>query len=130
MESERIIIKMIKTARPDLSMFFKIDPATVAEIGKEYNATSNPNGAICAICANGEQLGIKPGEFEFVEAPEWLIKIHAGIIKKLKFRCEAQIMIEKEFIAEDEEMAEKMMDDYMMEEFADLDWIISAYKGE
>ena len=130
MESEKIVIKMIKTARPDLSMFFKIDPAVVAEIGKEYNATSNQNGAICAVCANGERLGIKPGEFEFVEAPEWLIKIHARIVLKPKFRCEAQVIIEKEFIAEDEETAEMMMGDYMMEEYADLDWVISVYKGE
>jgi len=47
---------------------------TVLRAGKEYSAESNPNGAISGICANGELLGVKPGEFEFIEAPEWVLK--------------------------------------------------------
>jgi hypothetical protein len=42
----------------------------------EYQAISNKNGAISGLCENGEYLGVKPGEFEFVEAPEWVLKIH------------------------------------------------------
>jgi hypothetical protein len=28
------------------------------------------------LCANGEYLGVKPGEFEFIEAPKWVLDIH------------------------------------------------------
>lgn len=45
-----------------------------------------------------------------------------------KFRCEAQVIITKEFECEDEETAEMLMQDYMMNEYADLDWVISVYK--
>lgn len=46
-----------------------------------------------------------------------------------KYRCEAQAIIEKEFDAKDEETAEMMMEDYMYEEFSNLDWIVSVYKN-
>lgn len=46
----------------------------------------------------------------------------------VKYRCEAQVIIEKEFEAENEETAEMMMQDYMYEEYQGLDWIISVYK--
>jgi len=44
---------------------------------KEYEAISNSHGAISGICENGEPLGVKPQEFVFVEAPEWVLKIWA-----------------------------------------------------
>ena len=66
-------IRMLKTVRPDLAFLAK--PGTILHGGSEYAATSNHHGAICGICENGEALGVKPGEFEFVEAPEWVLKI-------------------------------------------------------
>lgn len=45
-----------------------------------------------------------------------------------KYICQAQVIIEMEFEAEDEETAEMMMGDYMIEEYEDMDWIISAHK--
>lgn len=43
--------------------------------GGEYEAKANKNGAISALCEGGEYIGVKPGEFEFVEAPEWIFRI-------------------------------------------------------
>lgn len=134
MESEKIVIRMIKTARPDLSMFFKIDPATVAEAGKEYPATSNQYGAICAICANGIGLGVRPGEFEFVEAPEWLLKIHKGIKVKPKFTVECQELVRFEIEADTKEDAEKIAGEMIIEKCLNdadsFDWAINAYEKE
>lgn len=45
-----------------------------------------------------------------------------------KYLCQAQVMIEKEIEAEDEDTAEMMMFDYMYEEYEDMDWVISAHK--
>jgi hypothetical protein len=47
--------------------------------GKKYEAKTNKNGAISGLCDNGEYLGVKPGEFEFIEAPKWVIDIHSKI---------------------------------------------------
>ena len=44
-----------------------------------YDATANKNGAVSGITEEGIAIGVKPGEFEFVEAPEWLKKIHANV---------------------------------------------------
>ena len=47
--------------------------------GEVYDATANKNGAVSGITEEGIAIGVKPGEFEFVEAPEWLKKIHANV---------------------------------------------------
>lgn len=46
-------------------------------VGKVYEATANKNGAVSGITEEGISIGVRPGEFEFVEAPEWLRDIHA-----------------------------------------------------
>lgn len=74
---DKIRIKMIKTVRPDIP-FLATDPKTILVIGEVYNAVANKNGAIAGICDNLKRLGVKPGEFEFVEAPEWLLSIWAA----------------------------------------------------
>lgn len=71
--SDNIRIRMLNTVRPD---FYLGKPGTVAKRGRIYAACSNKNGAISAVCDNGESLGVKPGEFEFIEAPEWILEIH------------------------------------------------------
>lgn len=50
-------------------------PGTILRAGKEYEAEANKNGAVIAICENGTRMGVKPGEFEFLEAPKWLQNI-------------------------------------------------------
>lgn len=71
---DKIRIRMLKTVRADMPFLAK--PGTIARKGQDYNAMTNRFGAISAICENGEILGVKPGEFEFTEAPDWLLKIH------------------------------------------------------
>ena len=73
MNNERIRIRMRKTVRPDIP--FMSNYQTVARQGEEYDAVSNSHGAISAICSNGEKLGVKPDEFDFVEAPDWIWNI-------------------------------------------------------
>lgn len=68
---ERIRIRMLKTVRPDLP-FLQPDAKTILVVGEIYNAVANRNGAVSGVCDNGQCLGVKPGEFEFIEAPEWL----------------------------------------------------------
>lgn len=68
-----IRIQMLKTVRPDLP--FLASPGTILFEGETYQAVSNKNGAISGICQNGKQLGVKPGEFKFITAPEWVLKI-------------------------------------------------------
>jgi hypothetical protein len=70
---DEIRIKMLCNVRSDLP--FGVKPGTILRAGEEYDGASNRNGAICGICENGEIIGVKPGEFEFLEAPEWLLKI-------------------------------------------------------
>lgn len=77
--NESIKIRMMQTVRPDFPFgqvpgFGK--PDTILKNGIEYPAITNPHGAISGICENGEHLGVKPGEFEFVEAPEWVLEKH------------------------------------------------------
>lgn len=43
--------------------------------GEEYEATANKHGAICAIDRKGQGVGVKPGEFEFLSAPTWVLDI-------------------------------------------------------
>lgn len=69
-----IVIRMLENVRPDL--IFLAKPGTILRAGKEYEATSNKNGAISGRAENGEMLGVRPGEFEFVRAPQWLLDIH------------------------------------------------------
>ena len=59
-------IRMLKNVRPDLPL---AKPGTILRAGEEYEAKSNKNGAISGLCANGEYLGVRPGEFVFTEAP-------------------------------------------------------------
>lgn len=77
-----IKIRMRKTVRPDFPLglvgLLGEKPGTILRAGMEYQAISNQNGAISGLCENGEYLGVKPGEFEFVEAPEWVLKIHGA----------------------------------------------------
>lgn len=72
-----IKIRMLETVRPDLPFLAK--PGTVLVQGKEYDAEANKHGAVSGICENGDYLGVKPGEFEFVSAPEWLLKMWEGL---------------------------------------------------
>lgn len=65
-------IKMLCTVRPDL--IFLAKPGTVLRVGKVYEAVVNPLGAVSGICENGEWLGVKPGEFEIVEAPDRVLE--------------------------------------------------------
>jgi len=74
---DKIKIRMLQNVRPDFFLgLISAKPGTILRSGMEYEATTNKNGAICGICENGEALGVKPGEFEFVEAPEWLLNVH------------------------------------------------------
>lgn len=43
--------------------------------GRVYTAgCSNALGAIWAVCDNGEILGVRPDEFEFVYTPDWVLE--------------------------------------------------------
>ena len=44
---------------------FPLGHTTVAEPG-EYEAHVNPQGAVSVVASNGQMLGVKPGEFEWV----------------------------------------------------------------
>lgn len=77
MIEKQIKIKMLRNVRPDLPFIAK--PGTILRIGKEYEGITNKNGAICGICDNGEPLGVRPGEFEFIDAPQWVLDIWSGI---------------------------------------------------
>lgn len=75
--NETIRIRMTRTVRPDIPFLAK--PGTILRDGMEYPAMTNRNGAISGLCDNGEDLGVRPGEFEFVEAPEWVLAKHRGL---------------------------------------------------
>lgn len=65
MHDGEITIKTTKTIR---GLFMApLEPGT-------YKAGCNRHGAVYAILEGGNNLGVKPGEFEFIEAPEWLLK--------------------------------------------------------
>lgn len=68
-----ILIRMRRTVRP--SPVFLAKPGSVLRYGETYSAESNKHGAVSGICENGEKLGVLPGEFEFVELPQWLADI-------------------------------------------------------
>lgn len=72
-----IRIRMLQNVRPDL--IFLAKPGTILRVGLEYDGMTNQNGAISGLCENGEYLGVKPGEFEFIKAPEWVLAIHNGL---------------------------------------------------
>ena len=74
---------MKRTVRSDFPLG-GIKQGTVLKADQEYYAYSNPQGAISGICDNGEKLGVKPGEFEFLKAPEWVLRIWAQYDKKIK----------------------------------------------
>lgn len=77
---DTIIIRMKKTVRPDFPLgivgLLGEKPGTILRAGMEYQAKANENGAISGLCENDEYLGVKPGEFAFVKAPDWVLKIH------------------------------------------------------
>lgn len=63
----KIRIKMTKTVRGCFPL--NPDGKIILRNGVEYEAKSNMNGAISGLCENGEWLGVKPDEFEFVGFP-------------------------------------------------------------
>ena len=63
-------IRMIKDVRSEIPILSA--SRTVLKFGKTYDATANKHGAVCGRCDNGELIGVRPGEFEFVELPKWL----------------------------------------------------------
>ena len=71
-------IKMLMTVRPDFPFHIISPPGTILRVNGVYDAESNKLGAITAICANGERLGVKPCEFEFVSLPKWVYDIWAN----------------------------------------------------
>lgn len=73
-------IRMLMTVRPDFPLNIVAGaPGTILRVGEVYEATSNKNGAICGVCENGEHLGVKPREFEFVSLPQWVYDIWATV---------------------------------------------------
>ena len=67
-------VRILKTARGN---GFISKPGTILRKGGEVEAETNQCGAISGLCQNGEWLGLYPGEFEFISAPEWVLKIWA-----------------------------------------------------
>lgn len=76
MDEQHIRIRMLETVQPDIPFLAK--PGAILCGGGEYTASANKHGAVSGICSNGERLGVKPGEFEFISAPDWLMKIWEG----------------------------------------------------
>ncbi len=72
-ETENIKIHMRRTVRPN--PIFLAKPGTILRYGEIYSAIANKHGAVIGICENGETLGVAPGEFEFLELPQWLADI-------------------------------------------------------
>ncbi len=68
---------MLHNVRQDL--LFLAKPGTILQYGMEYEAQSNRLGAISGICENGEVLGVKPGDFVFLEAPDWVKDIWKNV---------------------------------------------------
>ncbi|MDP2730301.1 MAG: hypothetical protein Q8O55_07455 [Dehalococcoidales bacterium] len=61
MENKKGKVRLPKTVRGDFPF-----NQTKAEPGV-YDAYINPHGAVSVMASNGELLGVKPGEFEWVE---------------------------------------------------------------
>lgn len=77
MAAEGLRIRMLKTVHSS-HLFLALTGTPMDTFlleGHEYDATANNNAAIAGICDNGQILGVKPGEFEFIKAPEWVLKI-------------------------------------------------------
>lgn len=72
----KIIVKLNKQIRSDLPIF--TGDIVCAEPGI-YEATSNPHGALSIKLSNDKHLGIKPGEFDFIEAPAWVLEKHGKL---------------------------------------------------
>ena len=129
----KITVKMIKEVTSDtyiLNWQEKDNNEKIrAKKGDIYDAMSNPYGAIFAIMKNGKTLGIKPGEFEFIEAPEWVLEKHRSIKQKKSYKVEAQALITLDIEAESPEEAEIIMSERIDEEFetSEIDWCISAH---
>lgn len=64
-------IRMLVDVYPEL--FFMATPGTILRAGKEYEAAVNRNSDIAGCCESGELLEVKLGEFEFIDAPEWVL---------------------------------------------------------
>ena len=61
-------IKMAMTLYPDRVCGISCGkPGTMLELDQVYDCWVNMNGAVSGLCANGELLGVKPGEFDVVE---------------------------------------------------------------
>lgn len=60
-------IRMKGTVTSDLPFFFPDSADLLCIQGNEYYCWVNSYGALSAILPNGQQLGLKPGEFEVVE---------------------------------------------------------------
>jgi len=72
-------IKMVKDVRSDIP--YLSTRRTELRAGKIYEATANKNGAVSGICDKGELIGVRPGEFEFVELPRWLYEKWAPVFQ-------------------------------------------------
>jgi hypothetical protein len=70
-----IRIRMLITVRPETLPGQSL-PGTVLVEGREYKARAGDAGAVSGLCKNGRYLGVKPGEFEFIQAPDKLLKLH------------------------------------------------------
>lgn len=92
--SETIKIKMLETVRPDLAGIIPT-PKIKALKGEIYEAHVNMRGAVSVLIKDENEhlqmLGVKPGEFEFVEAPAWVLEKHGKltpVYDELKLKCE------------------------------------------
>lgn len=79
-------IKMLKTVRPDF--LFMAKPGSILRKDGEYEAIANKNGAVCGICENGEKLGVKPGEFQFIQVPMSVASIWEREFPMALYGCE------------------------------------------
>jgi hypothetical protein len=70
-------VRILTTTRGNMMIS---PPGTILREGDEVEAETNPQGAISGLCKNGEWLGLYPGEFEFISAPEWVLRIWAAHI--------------------------------------------------
>lgn len=66
-------IQMLRTVIPDLPFLCK--PHTILRMHEIYEAKANKTGAISGLTDSGEWMGVRPGEFVFVDAPQWILDI-------------------------------------------------------
>lgn len=64
---------MLRTVIPDLPFLYK--PHNILHMHEIYEAKANYNGAISGLTYSGEWIGVKPGEFVFIDAPQWVLDI-------------------------------------------------------